>query len=121
SRYPRSEYRITIGFGCNPERVDELTKAVFSQIDSLKTHGTTDIYLTKVKETQRRARETDLKENSFWLSNLQFYYYHDEDPLGIMEFNRMVDNLSLDAIRKTARKYFDMDNYVKVILYPEDQ
>ena len=119
THYPRSEYRFTIGFGCNPERVDELTSAVFSQIDSLKTYGTSEKYLTKVKETQRRARETYLKENSFWLSNLEFYYYHDEDPLGIMDFNRMVDNLSLDAIQQAARKYFDTNNYVKVVLYPE--
>jgi zinc protease len=119
SHHPREEYKITISFGCAPERVGELTDAAFTQIDSLKTTGTTDVYLTKVKEMQKRERETDLKENSFWLNALRFYYYHGEDPQGILEYDTLVENLSLDAIRKAAQSYFDMNNYVKVVLLPE--
>jgi len=120
SHYPEEEYSITISFGCSPERVEELTSAVFGQIDSLKTYGTKDTYLRKVKETHKRKRETDLKENSFWLNVLRFYYYHDEDPLTLLEFDEKVENLSLDAIQKAAQKYFNMDNYVKVVLHPKD-
>jgi len=121
SHYPDEEYRVAISFGCAPERVEELTSAVFTQIDSLKTFGTTDEYLTKVRETHRRKRETDLRENSFWLSVLRFYYYHNEDPLTLLEFDEKVENLSLDAIQKTAQQYFNMDNYVKVVLYPKEE
>ncbi|MBN1295004.1 MAG: insulinase family protein [Candidatus Latescibacteria bacterium] len=118
SHYPDEEYRITISFGCAPQRVDELTSTVFSQLDSIKTFGTTSDYLAKVKEMHKRQRETDLRENSFWLSVLRFYYYHDENPTTLFEFDEKVENLSLDIIRETANKYFDMKNYVKVVLYP---
>ncbi len=37
SRYPRERYQITLSFGTNPERVDELTREIFIQIDSLQT------------------------------------------------------------------------------------
>ncbi len=120
SHYPDEEYQIRVSFGSAPERVEELTKAVFTLIDSLKTFETTELYLTKVKEAQRRKREVDLKENTFWLNVLESYYYHGEDPMEILEYDKLVDSLTLDNIRETAQKYFNMDNYVKVVLYPED-
>jgi len=119
SHYPREEYTITIGFGCDPERVDELTAAVFQQIDELKRNGPSETELTKVRETQRRTNETNLKQNSYWLSTLNFYYFHSEDPREILKLDMYVDNLTAGAIMKAAQTYFDMGNYVKVVLYPE--
>ncbi|HUT62822.1 MAG TPA: insulinase family protein [Anaerolineae bacterium] len=119
SHYPREEYEISVSFGCSPERVEGLVGAIFSQIDSLKINGTTELYLNKVKEMQRRERETDLKENSFWLEILQYYYLHAEDPRSILEYDAMVEKLSLEDIRNAAAQYFNKDNYVEVLLYPE--
>ncbi|NVM56519.1 MAG: insulinase family protein, partial [Desulfobacterales bacterium] len=93
SRYPEERYRFTIHFGCDPERVQELTAVVFEQIDSLKTFGTTVKYLTKVKETQRRERETNLKRNEFWLSIIETYDYHGEALPDILKYDELVDGL----------------------------
>ncbi len=120
THYPDEEYSINITFGCAPERVDELTETVFLQIDSLKVFGTTEKYLTKVKETQVRSRETDLKENRFWLNALRSHYYHQQDPLEILQFNSMVENLTLADIKNAGIWYFDTENYVKLVLYPEN-
>ena len=92
---------------------------VFEQLDSLKTFGTTLKYLTKIKETQRRERETSLKENRFWLSILDVYDYHGEDLLDILKYDELVDDLSLEAIQKAAQRYLSTANYVQVTLYPE--
>jgi len=119
SHYPDERYRLTANFGCAPERVQELTEVVFEQIDSLKTYGTTMKYLTKVKETQRRERETSLKENHFWLSILETYDYHGEDFLDILKYDDLVDGLSLEAIQNAAQRYLSIANYVQVTLYPE--
>ncbi len=119
SHYPEERYRLTVNFGCAPERVQELTAVVFEQIDSLKTYGTTMKYLTKVKETQRRERETSLKENRFWLSILETYDYHDEALLDILKYDELVDGLSLEAIQNAAQRYLSIANYVQVTLYPE--
>lgn len=119
SRYPEPDYSFSISFGCAPERVEELTGAVFQQIDSLRQFGAPEEYLQKVKESQRREYETDLKENRYWLSTLRFYYFNNEDPLNILDFNRYVDNLSGEAIKEAAQKYLNENNYVMVALYPE--
>ncbi|HCN25151.1 MAG TPA: insulinase family protein [Candidatus Marinimicrobia bacterium] len=118
--YPEGEYTLSISFGCAPDRVEELTNAVFQQIDSLKTTGLTDKYLTKVKEKQRRERETNLKENRFWLNVLKTYDMHNEDFLDILEYEKLIEKLSLGNIQKAANQYFNVENYVQITLYPEN-
>ena len=118
--YPEGEYTMSISFGCAPDRVEELTNAVFQQIDSLKTTGLTDKYLTKVKEKQRRERETNLKENRFWLNVLKTYDMHNEDFLAILEYEKLIEELSLGNIQKAANQYFNVENYVQITLYPEN-
>ena len=120
THFPKERYRIDISFGGDPGRIEELTEAAFQQIDSIKTVGTTDKYLTKVKETQRRERETDLKENRFWLKSLSFYDFHHEDPLNLLKYNEAIDELTLEDIQSAANVYLNTSNYVQVTLYPED-
>ncbi|MCH8125651.1 insulinase family protein [candidate division KSB1 bacterium] len=120
SHYPNEDYSISISFGCAPDRVDELTQEIFTQIDSLKSFGIDDETVTKVKEAQKRTREIDLKKNGFWLSILQFYYQHDIDPVSVLDFDERLKNLSASDMQKSAQKYFDLNNYVKVVLLPED-
>ncbi|HLX11336.1 MAG TPA: insulinase family protein [Bacteroidota bacterium] len=115
---PDSEYTFTISFGCAPEKVDDLTKTAFSQIDSVKKFGVGDLYITKVKEAERRERETSLKENGFWLNHLRFYYSNDEDPEQMLNFDKLVASLSSDGIKQWANKYLDMNNYIHAALYP---
>ncbi len=120
SHYPDEGYSITVSFGCAPERVEELTEVVFTQIDSLKQFGTTDVYVDKVKQTQRRRRETNLKENGFWLSSLRSRYVHGDDPVTILNYLDLVEGLTAETVQRMAQQYFNMENYVKVVLYPEE-
>ena len=120
SREPTPLYRIIISFGCDPKRVEELTEQVSSQIDSLKSYQVDDIYITKVKEQQIRAREKSLKENSFWLNKLETYYYNEWDPVDILNFQKYVDGLTKESVQETAKKYFNDENQASFFLYPEE-
>ena len=120
SRYPDGEYRISITFGSDPDRVEELTQVIFSQIDSLKTAGTTGLYIDKVKEMRKRRREIDLKENSFWVGALESADFNGVDPRLLVRYPELVDSLTAEMVQQAARKYFNMDRYVRVVLYPED-
>ena len=73
----------------------------------------------KVKEIQRRQHEVNLKQNGWWLNSLRFSYVNGGDPQGILRYPGLVDSLTAAAIQQAARKYFDMNNYVKVVLLPE--
>jgi zinc protease len=122
SKYPRQTYRIIISFGCDPTRVDELVNSVNEQIDSLKTEVVDELYLTKVKESQLRAREKNEKENNFWLNKLESYYFHGWDPRDIMKYEEMyVNTLTRKIIQSTAKKYFDRKNVAQFVLLPEEK
>jgi len=121
THYPKQEYKFTIYFGCAPERVEELLAATFKEIDSVKNFGSNDVNLNKIKETMKRQREVDLKDNSFWLTAISQSYQNNEDIKEILDFNKYVDGLTGDDFKRLAKMYFNMNNYAKFVLMPEKQ
>jgi len=120
SKYPIETYSFRISFPCGPENVDELTKAVFAEIDKIKENGVTDEDLQKVKETQRRNREEDLKKNRYWLGQIGGYYYNGIDLDTFYESEELTNGVTSKDLQDAAIKYIKMDNYVKVVLMPEE-
>jgi len=119
SHYPQEEYQITIRFGCDPDRIEELTAVVFEQIDSLKTAGTTEVNVDKVKEIARREHEVNMKENGYWVNGLSWLDFHGLDPVRSLRYTEMTDSLTVSDIQAAAQQYFDLDNYAHFVLLPE--
>ena len=118
-KYPEQMYNITISFGCAPEHVEDLVKTTFAELDSLKKFKVSDVYITKVKETQKREFEVNTKENKFWLNNIQAYYFYNMDLSLLMKYPERVEKFNSEAVQNAAKKYFDDTNYVNIILYPQ--
>ena len=116
---PEPGYRLSIEFGCAPENVDEMVDRVFGVLSEMSENGLPESYITKVREQQRRRRETQWRENGFWLRALSEYYRHDWDPLLLLQHDDLLDGLGSDTVRDAVRKYFDPDQYVLGVLYPE--
>lgn len=119
-RHPRQKYRFSISFGCDPERAEELTNAVFETIEEIKQNGVSEDYVARVQEQQRQARATDLEENGFWLNALHSTYYSDSvmEPLDILRYNELVDSLTAEDLQQAAIQWLT-DRYVQVTLFPE--
>jgi len=64
--------------------------------------------------------ESNLKENRFWLNNLEYKFFHKEDMMDILDYADLVKIISLENIQRAATKYFNMNNYVRVTLFPEE-
>src|SRR5262249_42483952 len=62
-RAPHQERTFSIGFGCAPDRVDDLVKAMFDEIKKLQTTGPDDEHVEKVKQAFLRTRETQMRTN----------------------------------------------------------
>ena len=45
---------------------------------------------------------------------------HGLDPLRFLEYEEMFGSLTLEEVREAAEKYFDLENYVRVVLLPEE-
>ena len=112
-------YTVSIGFGSDPERVDELTAAVFEELERFRQDGPDDA-LAKVKEADRREQELARRENSAWLGALAAAYRHDEEPQDYLDQSDLIEALSYGALRGAAQFYLHEDRYVKVVLLPEE-
>ncbi len=112
-------YSVGIGFGSDPARRDELVGHVFAQIDRLKAAPPTDMELAIAKEQQRRALQTQRRENAFWMRELVAHDVRGWDPLHILHLDEEIEAVTPDAVQDAARRYLDTGNYVHGWLVPE--
>ena len=117
ARDPYPRYSFTIDFGSAPERADELVRVVMAELDTVRTVGVPPDVVEKVREAFRRARETEARENGFWLSRLMNYDRFGWDLRLIAESPGA--GLTPERLRDAARRYLDPSRYVQVSLLPE--
>ena len=120
SHIPYSNYRVSVQFGSAPERTEELTKEVFSVIESIKQGAVSDSNMTKIRELTIRGHETALKQNNRWLGAMMDA---DEDGRDQRDFLRTTDrmrNVTKEQIRDAARLYLRTDRYAQFTLLPAE-
>ncbi len=121
SKYYDQEYSFSISFSTDPERIEELTDAIFRAISRMKIEGVASAYIESVKETQRRTRESNMKKNGYWISQLMSRYMDGQDPLSMLDREKMIESLMPIDIQSAALKYLEITNYVQVSLLPEEK
>ncbi|HEX6535950.1 MAG TPA: insulinase family protein [Gemmatimonadaceae bacterium] len=118
---PVPQYRVSVSFGADPGRLDELTRAVFDEIERLRRDGPTDVELGKFREEYRRSRETASRTNGFWLQSIALYDQRGW-PLGdLLAADGYAEGVTADDVRAAARRYLDESHYVQVELVPEGE
>jgi zinc protease len=118
SKLPRPTYTIQSMWGCNPDSIKILSQTVLKEMGKIKKDGPTEVDLNKVKETLIRQRETQLKENGFWLTQLQNHFLFDDNLLTLEEYKTFINSFSISDIKVIANKYLNTDSYVEVALTP---
>ena len=129
---PEGQYRLSITFGSDPERADELLEAVYGEIERLKGSPPTEDEVDDVREARRRTWETNQESNSWWLNVLdgRYRYLLDQSdgryPSGdvlletLPTYGAALEALTPAGIQELALRYFDLDNRVRVTLLPEE-
>jgi len=74
-----------------------------------------------VKTNWIQNHRRSLRENGYWVANLQSSLTEGTDPASILEVERQVQALTVQDVQAAARQYFDTKNYVQVVLNPETQ
>jgi|CXWL01.1.fsa_nt_gi zinc protease len=117
--YPYSTFSIS--FPCAPENVDTLSKAAIDELKKIIKSGVTTEDIAKVKEQQKRKLETDLKQNQFWMSVLYDAYYLGNNPSDILNKQKQLEGLTSKIIQDAAKKYINLNNYIRATLKPDKQ
>jgi zinc protease len=117
---PYERASVQVSFGSAPERVEELTNAVFAVIDSIKAGVVSDSNLTKIKEIALRAHETSLKENESWLSAMADADEDGRDQRDFLRTPELVKRITREQLRDAARVYLRKEQYARFTLLPEE-
>ena len=89
------------------------------EVDWLRAGGEQK-YLDTVKELLRTSRQEQLRENGFWLGQIQAAVQRDESFTDITRFDEWLEALTLEQVAAAAQRYLTDDRYVRVVLLPED-
>jgi hypothetical protein len=71
-----------------------------------------------VREQHRRERETQLRENDFWMSQIVQYDAYGWELAGIAA-PPLSQSFTPADVRDAARRFLDTGRYVQVSLFPE--
>jgi zinc protease len=120
SRRPRQEYVLNVTFGCAPDNVEKLKSVVFDEMAAIQDHGVKDDYIAKVKQLRRRAHETSVRNNGYWVERLDRAYAFGDDPKIVLEEDALIDRISSARVRGAAKKYLSKKQYVVGVLNPKN-
>ncbi|MBQ5965803.1 pitrilysin family protein [Massilia sp. ZL223] len=119
SKIPYGNYSIGISLPTGPEHVDKVLAATFAEIRRLQEQGPSAAEMEKVKTNWIQNHRRSLRENGYWVANLQAALTEGTDPASILDVERQVQALSAQDVQAAARRYIDTQNYVQVVLNPE--
>ncbi len=117
-RAPVGQAELMVYFPSAPESVEPIEKKVVAILADILENGVSDLNVSKVKETMKRAFERQLQENRYWLEAINECAFWGDD------FSHVVDPSELDAIDSAfivdaIRLHFDPATFTRVTLYPE--
>ncbi len=119
TRSPSQERSFTVRFGCDPQRVDELVKAVLDNAEKLKKEEVDASVLDRVKQTFLRGRETELRQNRFWLGWLASSYRFGDDPTIVLDTAQITERMTPANVKAAAKAYLDTKQYFQSVMLPE--
>jgi zinc protease len=119
NRIPYGNYSISANLPCAPENVDKVIAATFAEIEKIKQDGADEADLNKVKSAWLKGYQKGMRENGYWMASLQNAFFNNSNPEDILKYEERVQALKPSDLKEAARRYFDMNNYLQVVLYPE--
>jgi zinc protease len=118
-RIPYEHYTIGISLPTGPANVDKVIAATFAEIALMKEQGPSAADLEKVKQNWIQVHRKSLRENGYWMSHLLTAELYGTDPASILTYEQRIATITAQDVKDAANRYFDMNNYVQAVLYPE--
>ncbi len=117
-RKPNQERSFGISFGCAPERVDELVKAMYDVIAKVGKDGVDSDHLDKIKQIYTRGRETELRTNRFWSQRLVNAFRFKDDPNDITDTSKTLARMTSDNVKASVKHFLDPKEVFQAVQMP---
>ena len=119
TRPPMLEYSLSLIVPSAPENVDKLTAAFDEIVAKVAGGDISDDDMLKAKEQRKKALETQMKTNNYWLQIVESQdMYKFNTSLITTYFTRLNDITKADLV-SVAKKYLTNANILKAVMNPE--
>jgi len=119
NRVPQSQFLIHLALPTGPDNVDKVIAAAFAEIERVKANGPDKADLNKVKQNWILDHRKSMRENGYWMGRIQSALIDGSDPAVILDYEKRIESITAADLKLAARRYFDLRNYVQVVLKPE--
>ncbi|MDC7225441.1 MAG: insulinase family protein [Spirochaetales bacterium] len=119
-REPYPSVTMSIEFGCDPDRADELSAGIFEIINKVAGGELEDKYITIQEQQYRLGYEQSIEENSFWLAHLEDAFGFGDDPEDLLPPDKFNEQISRESVIESVGRYYNTGEYITVVLMPEE-
>jgi len=115
---PVETFRLDVEFQCDPSRTQELLDATWGIIDRVRTNHVTDNALKIMREQRKRDRETESRDNGFWVTSIAAALERGEDPRAILDYDARNKALTAEDIVILANRMLRRDQVIQIVQQP---
>ncbi len=119
-RFPVNWSYMQLYYGMDPDRRDELINATYDVVRDVREQPADAEYVRRIQAQQRESYRRSVRENSYWLSTIEFYARHGRDLNEINEYPELIESLTAEDIRRTAERYLNPERRIQLILLPQE-
>ncbi len=119
TKYPKEQLVLQIVFQTDPTKKDHLSGIVVDQFKKLVAEGPSNEHLQKVKEYILKKYKDNQKENSYWMNNLDEYFYTGIDMTS--NYETLVNSITAKDIQQFAAGLVKQGNQIEVTMTSPDK
>jgi zinc protease len=109
---PKEEAMLQIYFDTDPARRADMTAIVQRELNLVATEGPSEENLAKVKEFMLKKHAEDLKENGYWLGQLDNYFEENIDLS--TDYEQTLNAITTADVQQFLKALLDQQNRIEV-------
>ena len=114
NKYPHEQALIQIVYQTDPTKKDKLNTLIDELVQKMAAEGPTPEHMQKVRDFMVKTYNDNQKENSYWISTLDEYYYTGTDFNA--DYLNIVNSVTADEVKAFAGDLIKQGNKVTVVL-----
>jgi Predicted Zn-dependent peptidases len=119
STIPKERYQLIVSFDTDPKMKDELIEVVYDEIKKIADNGPLEEDFQKTQENLKSQFDQNQKENGYWSSVLNSYYYYGKDTHNTWQ--ETFSKTDRKAIQNFAKEILKQKNIVEIVMVPESK
>lgn len=116
---PSPAWTLSMRFSCDPDRVDELTEALWAEVRTLRDEGPTQAEVDAAKAKMLRMWQGAQRTLDLWAGAMLAGELSDESTADILDVPGQLEGITVDSVRAAAARLLVEDDVVQLTHLPE--